>query len=222
MGAPAYQDEVNPCASNDNENDRDVTNAVEGNDAGIVETYTSLIQQYLSVMCVHNAIFLAERLVATDRSSDSLYLLALCHHRSGSPQRALSVLDNCQDTSPNIQYLIAICCYELEDFGRAEEALLYSCRMEYRKMRNNTVSVTEPLAASSESMENWIVTASVSKNTLCFHGQNVMFSCQLFFCSLVLFPTALPAFIFWATFVGNRTGRNVPNNTTECRSRCVA
>ena len=157
---------MNQSTLNENENDEtgdlNDNNSTHGlKDGSIVETYTSLIQQYLSVMCLDNAIFLAERLVATDKSSDSLYLLALCHHRAGSPQRALAVLENCRDTSPNIQYLTGKCCFELEDYGRAEEALLQSCRMEYRKIRSNTISVTEPLSASSESMDNWIVSTTV-------------------------------------------------------------
>ena len=51
MGAPSFQDNMNPCASNDDENEeaQSVTKTSDGNDAGIVETYTSLIQQYLSV-----------------------------------------------------------------------------------------------------------------------------------------------------------------------------
>ena len=167
MGAPqSFQDSTkHQSAADENKNDNDGMDALgagANNKGGTVETYTSLIQQYLSMMCVDNAIFLAERLVATEKSSGSLYLLALCHHRSGYPQRALSVLENCKDSSPNIQYLTARCCYELEDYGRAEESLLHSCRLQFRKMRSNSISITEPLSASSESMEHWIVTTTVS------------------------------------------------------------
>lgn len=167
MGAPpSFQDSTDHPAADENINDGDGTDSVDvgaNKEGGIVETYTSLIQQYLSVMCVDNATFLAERLVATDKSSDSLYLLALCHHRSGYPQRALSVLENCKDSSPNIQYLTARCCFELENYGRAEESLLQSCRHEFRKLRSNSISITEPLSASSDSMEHWIVTTTVSR-----------------------------------------------------------
>ena len=166
MGAPSFQETMNQSAVDENEHDGDVIDVVGGKDGSIVDTYTSLIQQYLSVMCVDNAIFLAERLVATDKDSDSLYLLAFCHHRAGYPQRALTVLENCKDSSPNIQYLTARCCYELEDYGRAEESLLRSCRLEFRKMRSNTISVTEPLSTSSDSMEHWIVTTTVSSATM--------------------------------------------------------
>ena len=131
------------------------------NDDNIVDTYTSLIQQYLSVMCVENATFLAERLVATEKSSDSLYLLALCHHRAGAPQRALQVLEDCRETSANVQYLMAKCCYDLEDYGRAEEALLKPCRNEYRQSKNNnSISYVEAASSASQAMEKWIVSTT--------------------------------------------------------------
>eukprot|EP00536_Pseudo-nitzschia_multiseries_P002915 jgi/Psemu1/184742/e_gw1.41.21.1 len=57
-------------------------------------TYTSLIQEYLQVMCLENATFLAERMVASCKTTNAYYLLGVCHYRSGAPQRALSVLSN--------------------------------------------------------------------------------------------------------------------------------
>ncbi|CAB9507608.1 cycle protein 27 homolog [Seminavis robusta] len=154
VAIPSYPTLGNPVSSLGNEN---VENLDPGED-GIVEIYTSLIQQYLSVMCVDNAIFLAERFVACKKSNDSQYLLALCHHRSGAPKRALGVLENCQDDSPKIQYLVAKCCLELGDYGRAEEALLNFSRQEYRKSRGNSL----PSAAdnSPEAMDTWIITTT--------------------------------------------------------------
>lgn len=127
----------------------------------IVDIYTSLIQQYLSVMCVENAIFLAERFVATKKSNDSQYLLALCYYRSGSPKRALAVLQLCHELSPKIQYLVAKCCFELGDYGRAEDALLQFSRQEYRRTRGTAIPPTESNIAS-EAIDYWIVNTTVS------------------------------------------------------------
>ncbi|CAB9525760.1 cycle protein 27 homolog [Seminavis robusta] len=154
VSVPSYPSVGNPVSSFGNEN---VEN-LDAGEEGIVEIYTSLIQQYLSVMCVDNAIFLAERFVACKKSNDSQYLLALCHHRAGAPKRALGVLENCQDVSPKIQYLVAKCCLELGDYGRAEEALLNFARQEYRKSRGNSLpSVADN---SPQAMDNWIVTTT--------------------------------------------------------------
>jgi Anaphase-promoting complex, cyclosome, subunit 3 len=144
------------------ENDATLSVNFQGGEIGLIENYTSLIQQYLSVMCIDNAIFLAERFVATKKSNDSQYLLALCHHRAGSPKRALAVLDNCEGVAPKIQYLIAKCCLELGLHSRAEEALLHFGRQEYRKTTRNSLHITEPLASSSEAMDKWIVTTTVT------------------------------------------------------------
>uniref|UniRef100_A0A7S4N5K4 Uncharacterized protein n=1 Tax=Odontella aurita TaxID=265563 RepID=A0A7S4N5K4_9STRA len=59
----------------------------------VERTYASLIQSYLSVLCHDNATFLAERMAAhSPRSPRAHYLLAVCHYRGGSPNRARSVL----------------------------------------------------------------------------------------------------------------------------------
>lgn len=95
-------------------------------------TYTSLIQEYLQVMCLDNATFLAERLAASSKSTNALYLLAVCHYRSGAPRRALMVLEDVKTPDASTEYLTAKCCLELECYGRAEEALLQRPRMEFQ------------------------------------------------------------------------------------------
>ena len=109
-------------------------------------TYTSLIQEYLQVMCLDNATFLAERMVASCQTTKSYYLLAVCHYRSGAPQRALSVLSKNTHQSSSAggtnyhnsatAYLIAKCCFDLQQYSRAEEALLEAARADYKEYKN--------------------------------------------------------------------------------------
>ena len=113
-------------------------------------TYTSLIQEYLQVMCLDNATFLAERMVATCQTTNAYYLLGVCHYRSGAPQRALSVLANNIHQSSGggggggtkyhhsaTAYLMAKCCFDLQQYGRAEEALLEAARADYKEYKAN-------------------------------------------------------------------------------------
>lgn len=116
-------------------------------------TYSALIQEYLKVMCLENATFLAERLVASCRTTNALYLLAICHYRSGSAKRALMVLEDVKISSPSTDYLIAKCCYDLEYYGRAEEALLQQARADFR--------VAAPQGESSHlNMDDWLLKSS--------------------------------------------------------------
>lgn len=126
-----------------------VDNHAAPDDASPVEaTYTSLIQQYLSVLCIDNATFLAERFVATSKTSHSYYLLAICHYRAGSPQRAQRVLEDCKDEhTPEMQYLLAKCYAELQKYGPAEDALLQNCRALFRK-------------TEKEDIDDWILTTT--------------------------------------------------------------
>ena len=55
-------------------------------------TYASLVQQYLAALCVDNATFYAERMVAHRPTEVAVHLLAACHYRSGRVRRARSVL----------------------------------------------------------------------------------------------------------------------------------
>ena len=123
----------NHATSNNNNN-----NAQQQQKDSLEATYTSLIQEYLQVMCLENATFLAERMVASCKTTNAWYLLAVCHYRSNSPQRALSVLENsihAMKNHPPSAYLMAKCCFEIQQFGRAEEALLESARLQYKEYK---------------------------------------------------------------------------------------
>ena len=134
------------------------------NDAvSLEETYTSLIQEYLQVMCLENATFLAERLVATcggphrnHPSPNALYMLAVCHYRSGATKRALMVLEDIRDPMPNADYLKAKCCYDLEYYGRAEEALLQDARSEYKLLQAGGMEGSTNHNIN-KSMDDWIL-----------------------------------------------------------------
>lgn len=126
--------------------------------ASMEETYTSLIQQYLSVFCVENATFFAERLVATSRSNHSLYLLAICYYRDQRPQRAIMILEQAESPSMPMQFLLAKCHYDLEAYGPAEEAMLRQCRSDFRKQ-----------GRGHDDMNDFILTATVSTyKNVCF------------------------------------------------------
>mmetsp|Transcript_23768 Transcript_23768/g.35092 ORF Transcript_23768/g.35092 Transcript_23768/m.35092 type:complete len:787 (-) Transcript_23768:511-2871(-) len=135
----------------------------------VEQTYTSLIQQYLAVHCLDNATFYAERLYAhttstgaqqqqqpSSSSSHALYLLALCYYRQGQPQRSKSVLEQQNEAclhglaSSEILYLKALCCYELDEYALAEEALLRQVRQECRKGSHlDTTSMNEYIVNTS-------------------------------------------------------------------------
>ena len=115
-------------------------------------TYTSLIQQYLAVHCLDNATFYAERLVATSKTSHSLYLLALCYYRHQKPQRVRYLLEQEANTttSPELMYLLAQSCFDLEDYSAAEEALLRQVRRDFSKTEASNIN-------------EYILTATVSR-----------------------------------------------------------
>jgi anaphase-promoting complex subunit 3 len=126
------------------------SHAAPGDTSSVEATYTSLIQQYLSVLCIDNATFLAERFVAACKTSHSYYLLAICHYRAGSLRRAQRVLEDCKDEhSPEMQYLLAKCYAELQQYGPAEDALLQNCRALFRKTEKDDI-------------DEWILTTTPS------------------------------------------------------------
>lgn len=123
------------------------------------ETYTSLIQQYLAVLCIDNAIFLAERFVAASKTNHSLHLLGLCHYRNGKPQSARLVLEQAKTPTPAMQYLLAKCYCDLKQYGPAEDALLQSCRTQYRQLidQHSTSSTSHP---DFQNMDEWIISTT--------------------------------------------------------------
>lgn len=116
---------------------------IDSEQKSLLETYKSCIQQYLAVHLLDNATFYAERLVATSTTSDSLYLLGLCYYRQNQPQRTKFVLQQheCKcDDSPDLLYLLATACNDLEDYSTAEEALLRQVRRDFRKADCNDIN----------------------------------------------------------------------------------
>lgn len=138
-------------------------------------TYTSLIQEYLQVMCLENATFLAERMVASCQTTNAYYLLGVCHYRSGTPQRALSVLSNNIHQSSRgggctkyhdsaTAYLMAKCYFDLQQNGRAEETLLEAARADYKEYKNSNRSQGGGYAnkggVTSMGMDEWLIDTS--------------------------------------------------------------
>mmetsp|Transcript_17650 Transcript_17650/g.40705 ORF Transcript_17650/g.40705 Transcript_17650/m.40705 type:complete len:944 (-) Transcript_17650:137-2968(-) len=189
MGAPAFPP-VGPSSSRPpqphNHSDQGVgaINNNRRNDAIIHDevdkqklavTYTSLIQEYLQVMCLDNATFLAERMVASCQTTNAYYLLGVCHYRSGAPQRALSVLATNIHQSSNVgggtkyhnsatAYLMAKCCFDLQQYGRAEETLLETARADYKEYKNvNRIqgnNFTNKDGNTPMEMDEWLVQTS--------------------------------------------------------------
>lgn len=127
-------------------------------------TYTSLIQEYLQVMCLENATALAERMVASCQTPHAYYLLAVCHYRSGAPQRALAVLAKNSATKQDSAtcYLTAKCCLDLQQYGRAEEAMLGGARADYKeyKTANRNPNAIHKETTNIMSMDEWLTETS--------------------------------------------------------------
>ena len=148
MGAPTIavsQSEFDGTSSSPN-------NKMESLEA----TYTSLIQEYLQVMCLDNATFLAERMVASFKTTNAFYLLAVCHYRNQNPQKALMVLEDVKVGNASTNYLTAKCCYDMERYGRAEEVLLQQARLDYKEYQHSATSINNAVA----SMDEWMMETS--------------------------------------------------------------
>lgn len=91
------------------------------------------IQDSLANFLLSNAIFLAERLYALNKSEDNLHVLATCFYRSGKPQKAYSFLKPSLK-SPKSRYLFSLCCFDLGKYQEAEHALLFNCDDIYSKV----------------------------------------------------------------------------------------
>ena len=138
--------------------------------------YTALIQTYLSLLCYDNAIFMAERCVASHPNSESaIYLLAYCYYRNGSPKSARSILLTkwlgrntainattslaaasleLHQTRNAARYLLAKSCYDLSLYSEAEEHILSRARLGYTKYQQRQNKNT---ATMYNNMDEWIV-----------------------------------------------------------------
>jgi tetratricopeptide (TPR) repeat protein len=159
MGAPTQVDtllnnQLPQFENNNNNNNNNNDGPPPVSKAELEATYTSLIQQYLQVMCLDNATFLAERMVASCKTTNALYLLAVCHYRNHAPQRAICVLEDVKEPDAASLYLLAKCCLDLEHYGRAEEALLQQARVEYKNYKALSPTMSVP------TMDEWLMETS--------------------------------------------------------------
>lgn len=89
---------------------------------------TAIIEHNLGLNMYENATLLARTLYAHSSTQQSLHLLATCLFRNGKAKQAHSAL-KCgvagdKKLSADNRYLLALCCFELEQMQEAEEALL--------------------------------------------------------------------------------------------------
>jgi Anaphase-promoting complex, cyclosome, subunit 3 len=175
MGAPATATNLQQPAQPNPTTSNDIQTMTTMNDGGTNEnivfddlngstcsTYLSLIQQYLMMFQVDNAIWLAERCIAEySQCLDAVYLLALAYYRKGKIKNAWHILERKTSTTfidpstsnktlASIQYLSAQCSYELGDYTLGEIALLKGTRKAYKA------------ANTTESIDDWILRTSVS------------------------------------------------------------
>lgn len=117
-------------------------------------TYLSLIQQYLAVFQLDNAIWLVERCVAEyPNSQEAAYLRALCYYRIGKPKNARYCLEKQTVPTPTMLFLMAQCSYELGDYSQGEISLLKQATTSYKQSRD----------AAILSLDEWIL-----QTTVCF------------------------------------------------------
>lgn len=115
-------------------------------------TYLSLIQQYLAVFQVDNALWLAERCVAEyPQCQEAAYLQALCYYRAGNAKNARACLDRQSMLTSSMQFLSAQCSYNLGDYSRGETSLTRDARAAYKQSRE----------AAVVSMDEWLVQTTV-------------------------------------------------------------
>lgn len=181
MGAPMDHKKAAPPAAPFHSNSTSSNHQA----GGILATYTSLIQQYLTVFQLDNAIFLAERCVAEYSHSHTgisevVYLLALAHYRKQQPQRARQVLlrhpwkqpqqqQGMSSIGASMHFLAAQCSVDLQDYARAEVLLLENCKLQYKQIRAATSSATttadthssSAVVAVVEPMDDWILSTTV-------------------------------------------------------------
>ena len=161
MGAPPEQEQQPPETDDWKKPAADPDAASGVPPSTTLQAYLNLIQQYLGVLELENATFLAERCVAAYPShTQAVYLLALCHYRQGSPGRARTILSNSKASPPTaaMEYLEALCSYDLHDYATAEDTLLRTCRTLYHR---RTVVMTSDVMVVNN-LHEWILDTSVS------------------------------------------------------------
>ena len=115
-------------------------------------TYLSLIQQYLTVFQIDNALWFAERCVAEyPRSQEAAYLQALCYYRTGKCKEARACIDRQSSLTSSMQFLSAQCSYDLGDYSRGETVLSQEARAAYKQAREMSLI----------SMDDWILQTTV-------------------------------------------------------------
>lgn len=170
MGAPSTQDGLKIPLSESN--NRNHGNDNEGGCGDNRDAYISLIQQYLSMFQIDNAIWLAERCVAEyPKCLEVIYLRALCYYRCGKPKTARYIIERSTTTTmttttttpvddinsnntkiiASMHYLSAQCSYELGEYSRGETALLKETRRAYK------------LVGTGCNMDEWILQTTVRK-----------------------------------------------------------
>ena len=147
------------------------SNNNNNNNNSSCSTYLSLIQQYLAVFQLDNAVWMAERCVAEyPNCEEAVYLQALCYYRSGKPknarhclrqqmrsQHASTITSTTTTTTTSsssttaMLFLMAQCSLELGDYGPAETYLMNDATASYRQCRD----------AATISMDEWILQTTV-------------------------------------------------------------
>lgn len=182
MGAPsgvgAVRTHSNAATASDRTNP--IPPGVDGNQSSATDNidacqvYLSLIQQYLSVFQVENALWLAERCLADHpHCYEAVYMQALCFYRMGKIKNCHACLNRhqynmnsynspttiyvsnacSQTTSNSMLFLSALCSMELGDYSTAETTLLQGTRIAYRQQQTrDSIGV---------SMDDWILHATV-------------------------------------------------------------
>ncbi|KAL9191576.1 LOW QUALITY PROTEIN: hypothetical protein ACHAXT_001282 [Thalassiosira profunda] len=146
------------------------------------DVYAALIRQYLDLLCLENATFLAERYAASfPRSEPAIYLLAHCYYRAGRPKAARAVLldkwlgrndslwgaggDDEADaelerTRNAARYLLARCCCDLGHYTEAEESLLRHAREQFAQAVSDgggTINGAKIEGSRNDAMDAWIL-----------------------------------------------------------------
>ena len=192
MGAPStatiMKKSVAVPDSHSNSNSNTNTNNNSSNNNSSCSTYLSLIQQYLAVFQLDNAVWLAERCVAEyPNCEEAVYLQALCYYRSGKPKNARHCLrqqmrsqhastitttttttTTSSSSTTAMLFLMAQCSLELGDYGPAETYLMNDATASYRQCRD----------AATISMDEWILQTTVRCVCVFWDGSELLAAFQ--------------------------------------------